>query len=75
VVEAVRVAHLAAPGPILTEVSGGVNLDTVGEYAAAGPDRISVGALTHSATVLDLGLDLIWTNDESASPRTNEGNG
>ena len=49
------------PGPILTEVSGGVTLATIGAYAAAGPDRISVGALTHSAPVLDLGLDLIWT--------------
>ncbi|HEX3334008.1 MAG TPA: carboxylating nicotinate-nucleotide diphosphorylase [Acidimicrobiales bacterium] len=64
VAEAVGVARLDAPGPILTEVSGGVALDTVGDYAAAGPDRISVGALTHSATVLDLGLDLIWTNEE-----------
>jgi nicotinate-nucleotide pyrophosphorylase len=35
----------------------------VGEYAAAGPDRISVGALTHSAPVLDLGLDLVWTGE------------
>ncbi len=61
VVEAVEVAHLGAPGPILTEVSGGVSLDTIGAYAAAGPDRISVGALTHSAAVLDLGLDLIWS--------------
>ena len=47
-------------GPILTEVSGGVTLATIGAYAAAGPDRISVGALTHSAPALDLGLDLIW---------------
>ena len=31
------------------------------DVAAAGPDRISVGALTHSAPVLDLGLDLLWT--------------
>jgi nicotinate-nucleotide pyrophosphorylase (carboxylating) len=61
VVEAIGVAHLDAPGPILTEVSGGVTLATVGAYAAAGPDRISVGALTHSAPVLDLGLDLVWT--------------
>jgi nicotinate-nucleotide pyrophosphorylase (carboxylating) len=60
VVEAIAVAHLDAPGPILTEVSGGVTLATVGAYAAAGPDRISVGALTHSAGVLDLGLDLVW---------------
>ena len=62
VVEAIAAAHLAAPGPILTEVSGGVTLDTIAAYAAAGPDRISVGALTHSAPVLDLGLDLVWTN-------------
>ena len=51
--------HHDAAGPILTEVSGGVTLETVGDYAAAGPDRISVGALTHSAPVLDLGLDLV----------------
>jgi nicotinate-nucleotide pyrophosphorylase (carboxylating) len=62
VAEAVRSAHLDAPGPILTEVSGGVTLDTIASYAAAGPDRISVGALTHSAPVLDLGLDLVWTS-------------
>ena len=47
----------------MTEVSGGVTLESIGDYAAAGPDRISVGALTHSATVLDLGLDLIWRAD------------
>jgi nicotinate-nucleotide pyrophosphorylase (carboxylating) len=45
-------------GRIPVEVSGRVTLDTVAEYAAAGPDFISVGALTHSAPVLDLGLDL-----------------
>jgi nicotinate-nucleotide pyrophosphorylase (carboxylating) len=61
VVTAIAVAGAEATGPILTEVSGGVTLSTVGALAAAGPDRISVGALTHSATVLDLGLDLIWT--------------
>jgi nicotinate-nucleotide pyrophosphorylase (carboxylating) len=64
VAEAVAAAHLDAPGPILTEVSGGVTLDTIASYAAAGPDRISVGALTHSAPALDLGLDLVWTSDE-----------
>jgi nicotinate-nucleotide pyrophosphorylase (carboxylating) len=61
VVEAIAVAHTDASGPILTEVSGGVSLATIGTFAAAGPDRISVGALTHSAPALDLGLDLIWT--------------
>jgi len=36
------------------EASGGVNLDTVAAIAATGVDRISVGALTHSAPALDL---------------------
>jgi len=42
----------------LVEVSGGITLDTLAAYAAAGPDRISVGALTHSATAVDLSLEL-----------------
>ena len=42
----------------LVEVSGGVTLENVAAYAAAGADLISVGALTHSAPVLDIGLDL-----------------
>lgn len=44
-------------GRVLTEASGGVNLDTVRAIAESGVDLISVGALTHSAPVLDLGLD------------------
>ncbi len=40
------------------EVSGGVNLDTVAAYAATGVAYISIGALTHSAPVLDIALDL-----------------
>ncbi|MEM8783409.1 MAG: carboxylating nicotinate-nucleotide diphosphorylase [Planctomycetota bacterium] len=39
------------------EASGGVTIDTVAGIAATGVDRISVGALTHSAPSLDLGLD------------------
>lgn len=38
------------------EVSGGLRLDTVRAYAEAGADRLSVGALTHSAPALDLSL-------------------
>lgn len=68
VVEAIAVAHVDAPGAILTEVSGNVTLVTIGAYAAAGPDRISVGALTHSAPVLDLGLDLLWNTATGAVP-------
>ena len=45
-------------GAALVEVSGRVNLDTIADYAAAGPDLISVGAITHSAPILDIGLDL-----------------
>lgn len=44
-------------GRCLTEASGGVNLDTIRAIAETGVDMISVGALTHSAPVLDLGLD------------------
>jgi nicotinate-nucleotide pyrophosphorylase (carboxylating) len=39
------------------EASGGVNLSTVRQIALSGVDRISVGALTHSAVALDFGLD------------------
>jgi nicotinate-nucleotide pyrophosphorylase (carboxylating) len=45
-------------GKCVVEASGGVNLDTVGDIAATGVDVISVGALTHSARALDLGLDV-----------------
>jgi nicotinate-nucleotide pyrophosphorylase (carboxylating) len=43
----------------LLEASGGVNLQTVRDVAATGVDRISVGALTHSAPALDIGLDYL----------------
>ena len=42
----------------LVEASGGITLDTVAGYAAAGVDCVSVGGLTNAAGVLDLGLDL-----------------
>ena len=42
-----------------TEVSGGVNLNTLPRIAALAPDFISVGALTHSAVWADIGLDWI----------------
>jgi nicotinate-nucleotide pyrophosphorylase (carboxylating) len=45
-------------GAMLTEASGGVTLDTVTAIAETGVDMISVGALTHSPRVLDLGLDI-----------------
>lgn len=44
---------------VLVEVSGGVTLDTVAAYAAAGADLVSSSAITQSAPALDLGLDLV----------------
>jgi len=52
-----RVAVGMAAGRVVLEASGGVNLDTVRDIAETGVDVISVGALTHSASVLDIGLD------------------
>ena len=46
-------------GKYETEVSGGITLDTIRQYAEAGPDYISVGALTHSSVSLDLSLKKI----------------
>ena len=45
-------------GRAIVESSGGVTLETVARIAATGVDVISVGALTHSAPALDLGLDI-----------------
>ena len=50
--------HSRRGADVLVEVSGGVTLESAPGFAAAGADRISVGALTHSAPVLDIGLDL-----------------
>jgi nicotinate-nucleotide pyrophosphorylase (carboxylating) len=52
-----RVAVGMAAGRVVLEASGGVKLDTVRDIAETGVDVISVGALTHSASVLDIGLD------------------
>jgi nicotinate-nucleotide pyrophosphorylase (carboxylating) len=48
-----------AAGRVVIEASGGVNLDTVRAIAETGVNVISVGALTHSASVLDIGLDAV----------------
>lgn len=44
-------------GKVALEASGKISLETIADIAGAGVDRISVGALTHSATSLDIGLD------------------
>lgn len=55
----VEVAAARAHGRnVLVEVSGGITLATIADYARAGADLISVGALTHSAPAVDIGLDV-----------------
>ncbi|HVU87756.1 MAG TPA: carboxylating nicotinate-nucleotide diphosphorylase [Pirellulales bacterium] len=54
--EAVKRRNRVASG-VQLEASGGVRLGTIAAIAATGVDRISVGALTHSAPWLDIGLD------------------
>ncbi|MDV6269238.1 carboxylating nicotinate-nucleotide diphosphorylase [Rhodococcus globerulus] len=54
---AVQRRNTASPTTKL-ESSGGLSLDVAAEYAGTGVDYLAVGALTHSVTVLDLGLDM-----------------
>ena len=54
-----REAVRRAGGRTILEASGGISLQTVRPVAETGVDVISVGALTHSAAVLDIGLDAI----------------
>jgi nicotinate-nucleotide pyrophosphorylase (carboxylating) len=55
--EAMRECVAIARGACVTEASGGVRLDNVRAIAETGVDRISIGALTHSAPALNLALD------------------
>lgn len=55
--KSLRAAVKIVNGRSKTEASGGVNLKTVRKIAEAGVDFISVGALTHSARAVDIGLD------------------
>jgi nicotinate-nucleotide pyrophosphorylase (carboxylating) len=56
--DAVREAVAIIGGAAQIEVSGNVSVESVGAYAEAGADYISVGAITHSARALDIGLDV-----------------
>ena len=56
--EAVAIRDEHAPAALL-EASGGITLETIAGVAAAGVDRISVGAITHSVRTLDLGFDWV----------------
>ena len=60
--QAVEMKNRLAPRVIL-EASGGVTLNSINQIANTGIDRISVGAITHSATNFDIGLD--WQLDRT----------
>ncbi len=62
-----RAAVLRTAGAIPLEASGGVTLDSVRQIAETGVDRISVGALTHSVTALDISMR-IGTDFAADSP-------
>jgi len=57
--QAVEMIHKhEAPNKILAEASGGITLENVREFAEAGVDWISIGALTHSAAAVDLSFEI-----------------
>jgi len=56
--EAVAIRNMRSPH-VLLEVSGGITLERIPELALLGVDLISVGALTHSAMSVDIGLDFV----------------
>lgn len=58
-VERIKKAVKLVDGRAITEVSGGVNLDTAGLLARTGVDFISVGALTHSARAVDISMKVV----------------
>lgn len=62
-VEQLSVAVRRIGGAARTEASGGITLDSVRAIAESGVDMISVGALTHSATSLDVALEFDWSGN------------
>ena len=67
-IEDLRTAVAMISGRATVEASGNVNLGTIGAIARTGVDIISVGALTHSARALDLGLDIVVATPAESSP-------
>ena len=56
--ETLKKAVKLCDGHCQAEASGGITLETIGAIAATGVDAVSVGALTHAAAAVDLGLDV-----------------
>ena len=64
-IEDLREAVLRNAGRAQLEASGGLTLARASEVASTGVDFLAVGALTHSAPVLDIGAELIVSDEES----------
>ena len=60
--ELIRRAVAAIAGAAVVEVSGRVRFETLRDFALPGVDVISIGALTHSATAVDLSLTVVPRN-------------
>ncbi len=58
-----KIKNLGLRDKVIIEVSGGITLDNIYEYASAKPDVISVGALTHSFQSIDYSLEISSSND------------
>jgi nicotinate-nucleotide pyrophosphorylase (carboxylating) len=56
--ESMRKAVAMVAGRLVIEASGGITLDSAAAIAETGVDYLSSGALTHSVTNLDVGLDI-----------------
>ncbi|HXA15779.1 MAG TPA: carboxylating nicotinate-nucleotide diphosphorylase [Thermoanaerobaculia bacterium] len=55
-----RDAVVLVAGAVPLEASGGITIENVREIAETGVDRISIGALTHSVTALDISMRIVW---------------
>lgn len=53
-----RIRKLGLRDKIIIEISGGINLDNIYDYAIAKPDVISIGSLTHSVQSIDFSLEI-----------------
>ncbi|TVP39379.1 carboxylating nicotinate-nucleotide diphosphorylase [Candidatus Nitrosocosmicus arcticus] len=53
-----RIRKLGLRNKIIIEISGGINLDNIYDYAIAKPDVISIGSLTHSVQSIDFSLEI-----------------
>jgi nicotinate-nucleotide pyrophosphorylase (carboxylating) len=60
--EDVRVAVHEVDGLVPLEVSGGITFESIRAYAETGVEFVSIGAITHSATALDIALDIVPEN-------------